>query len=58
MEQKHFDTGEKRVRIREISKQMSVERLGAMLHGYSKGGDVYVSDTRRIRGYRYSDTPV
>ena len=29
----------------------------AMLHGYSKGGDVSVSDTRRIRGYGYSDTP-
>jgi uncharacterized protein YifE (UPF0438 family) len=25
--------------------------------GYSKRGDVSVSDTRLIRGYGYSDTP-
>jgi hypothetical protein len=28
-----------------------------MLHRYSKRGDVSVSDTRRIRGYGYSNTP-
>jgi hypothetical protein len=28
-----------------------------MLHGYSRGVDVSVSDTHRIRGYRYSETP-
>jgi hypothetical protein len=36
MEQKHFDTGEKRVRIREISKQMSVERLGVVRSNLKK----------------------